>query len=93
MPVRPLAGHSARVGAPEVPSTLRSWMSVVGEIARAVNAAEPLDGVLATVAEQACALIGFEYCAVMLAEPDREHLRVAGSSGLSRRENRSLYRQ
>jgi signal transduction protein with GAF and PtsI domain len=68
-------------------------MSAVGEIARAVNAAEPLDGVLATVAEQACALIGFEYCAVMLAEPDREHLRVAGSSGLSRRENRSLYRQ
>jgi sugar diacid utilization regulator/GAF domain-containing protein len=58
-------------------------MSVVGEIARAANAAEPLDGVLATVAEQACALIGFEYCAVMLAEPDREHLRVAGSSGLS----------
>ncbi|MCW2722090.1 MAG: diguanylate cyclase [Pseudonocardia sp.] len=59
-------------------------MSVVGEIARAVNAAEPLDGVLTRVAEQACALIGFEYCAVMLAEPDQEHLRVAGSSGLSR---------
>jgi sugar diacid utilization regulator len=58
-------------------------MSVVGEIARAVNAAEPLDDVLAKVAEQACSLIGFEYCAVMLAEPDREHLRVAGSWGLS----------
>jgi sugar diacid utilization regulator/GAF domain-containing protein len=72
------------VGAPQVPSSLRSWMSVVGEIARAVNAAEPLDDVLARVAEQACSLIGFEYCAVMLAEPDREHLRVAGSWGLSR---------
>ncbi len=72
------------MGAPQVPSSLRSWMSVVGEIARAVNAAEPLDDVLARVAEQACALIGFEYCAVMLAEPDREHLRVAGSWGLSR---------
>ena len=58
-------------------------MSVVGEIARAVNAAEPLDDVLGTVAEQACSLIGFEYCAVMLAEPDREHLRLAGSWGLS----------
>jgi GAF domain-containing protein len=67
-----------------MPSSLRSWMSVVGEIARAVNAAEPLDDVLARVAEQACSLIGFEYCAVMLAEPDREHLRVAGSWGLSR---------
>jgi len=71
------------MGAAEVPATLRSWMSAVSEIARAVNAAEPLDGVLARVAEQACALIGFEYCAVMLAEPDREHLRVAGSWGLS----------
>lgn len=68
----------------EVPSTLRSWMSAVREISRAVNDAEPLDGVLARVAEQACALIGFEHCAVMLAEPDRAHLRVAGSWGLSR---------
>ncbi len=59
-------------------------MSAVGEISRAVNAAEPLDGVLARVAEHACALIGFECCAVMLAEPDKEHLRVAGSWGLSR---------
>ncbi len=59
-------------------------MSAVGDVTRAVNAAEPLEAVLARVAEQACALIGFEYCAVMLAEPDREHLRVAGSSGLSR---------
>lgn len=59
-------------------------MSAVGEISRAVNAAEPLDGVLARVAEQACVLIGFDQCAVMLAEPDGTHLRVAGSSGLSR---------
>ena len=67
-----------------MPSSLRSWMSMVGEIARAINAAEPLDTLLTRVADQACALIGFEYCAVMLAEPDHEHLRVAGSSGLSR---------
>lgn len=59
-------------------------MSAVGEISRAVNAAEPLDGLLARVAEQACVLIGFDYCAVLLAEPDGAHLRVAGSSGLSR---------
>lgn len=59
-------------------------MSAVGDVTRAVNAAEPLERVLARVAEQACALIGFEYCAVMLAGPDRGHLRVAGSSGLSR---------
>ncbi len=67
-----------------VPSALRSWMSVLGEIVRAVNAAEPLDSLLTRVAEQTCALIGFDYCAVMLAEPDSDQLRVAGSSGLSR---------
>lgn len=71
------------MGVPEVPASLRSWMSAVSEIARAVNAAEPLDVVLTRVAEQACLLIGFEYCAVMLADADREHLQVAGWSGLS----------
>jgi hypothetical protein len=34
------------VAAPEVPASLRSWTFAVGEIAHAVNAAEPLDAVL-----------------------------------------------
>jgi sugar diacid utilization regulator len=58
-------------------------MSAVSEIARAVNAAEPLDAVLARVAARACDLIGFEYCAVMLADADGERLRVEGWRGLS----------
>ena len=66
-----------------MPATLRSWMSAVSEVAHAVNAAEPLAAVLTRVAHQACALIGFEYCAVMLADPDGEHLQVGGSYGLS----------
>lgn len=76
-------GDSDVVSAPEVPPSLRSWMSAVSEIARAVNAAEPLDTLLGRVAEQACALIGFEYCAVMLADADGERLEVAGWSGLT----------
>lgn len=67
----------------EMSASLRSWMSAVSEIARAVNAAEPLEAVLTRVARQACRLIGFEFCAVMLADPARERLRVAGWSGLS----------
>ncbi|MGH7734429.1 MAG: helix-turn-helix domain-containing protein, partial [Gemmatimonadales bacterium] len=59
---------------PEVPASLRSWMSAVSDIARAVNAAEPLEEVLARVAGQACELIGFEFCAVMLADDQRECL-------------------
>jgi GAF domain-containing protein/sugar diacid utilization regulator len=68
---------------PEVPASLRSWMSAVSDIVRAVNAAEPLGNVLARVAAQACELIGFEFCAVMLADEQRECLHIAGCSGLT----------
>src|SRR6516164_2092568 len=68
---------------PEVPASLRSWMSAVSEIVRSVNAAEPLAKVLNRVAEQACELIGFEFCAVMLADERRECLQIAGCSGLT----------
>jgi len=68
---------------PEVPASLRSWMSAVSEIVRSVNAAEPLANVLTRVAEQACELIGFEFCAVMLADERRECLQIAGCSGLT----------
>src|SRR6516165_2755745 len=71
------------MGVPEVPTSLRSWMSAVSEIVRSVNAAEPLGRVLTRVAEQACELIGFEFCAVMLADEHREYLHVAGCSGLT----------
>jgi len=68
---------------PEVPASLRSWMSAVSEIVRSVNAAEPLASVLTRVAGQACELIGFEFCAVMLADERREYLQIAGCSGLT----------
>jgi GAF domain-containing protein/sugar diacid utilization regulator len=71
------------MGMPEVPASLRSWMSAVSEIVRSVNAAEPLEKVLTRVAVQACELIGFEFCAVMLADERRESLHVAGCSGLT----------
>ena len=84
------------MGVPEVPVSLRPWMSAVSEIVRSVNAAEPLEKVLTRVAVQACELIGFEFCAVMLADHSRECLHIAGCSGLTTdylaqvSENRSL---
>jgi GAF domain-containing protein len=71
------------MGVPEVPASLRPWMSAVSEIVRSVNAAEPLGKVLTRVAVQACELIGFEFCAVMLADERREYLHIAGCSGLT----------
>ncbi|MGH3154892.1 MAG: GAF domain-containing protein, partial [Streptosporangiaceae bacterium] len=70
------------MGLLEVPASLRSWMSAVSEIVRAVNAAAPLEDVLTRVAVHACELIGFEFCAVMLADERHERLHIAGCSGL-----------
>src|ERR1700749_4594687 len=71
------------MGVPEVPASLRSWMSAVSEIVRSVNPAEPLAKVLTRVAGHACELIGFEFCAVMRADERRECLQIAGWSGLT----------
>ena len=48
---------------PVVPASLRSWMRAVTELTGAVRSAEPLETLLARVAEQACALIGFDCAA------------------------------
>ncbi|MGH3499923.1 MAG: helix-turn-helix domain-containing protein [Nocardioidaceae bacterium] len=66
-----------------MPPSLRSWMSAVADISRAVNAAEPLGNLLTRVAEQACSLIGFEFCAVMLADERGEQLLARGWHALS----------
>jgi len=58
-------------------------MTAVGEISRAVNAGEPLEVLLTLIAERVCALIGFDHCAVMLADDDQTHLHAVGWSGLS----------
>jgi GAF domain-containing protein len=68
---------------PQVLPSFRRWMGAVSEIARAVNAAQPLGALLTGVAEQACTLIGFDYCAVMLTDDARERVTVAGSCGLT----------
>ncbi len=67
----------------EVSTSLGPWMTAVGEISRAVNAAEPLEALLTLIAERVCDLIGFDHCAVMLADDAQEHLRAVGWSGLS----------
>ena len=71
------------MGVPEVPASLRSWMSAVSEIVRSVNTAEPLASVLDRVAGHACELIGFEFCAVMLDDEGCQYLQIAGCSGLT----------
>ena len=63
--------------------TLRSWMSAVSAVARAVNATYSSDAVLTMVAKRACDLIEFDYCAVMLADESERELSVVGFDGLT----------
>ncbi|WP_033294070.1 helix-turn-helix domain-containing protein [Amycolatopsis jejuensis] len=63
---------------------LRTWMRAVSEISRAVNVAEPLEDILMRVAELARDLIGFDFCAVMLADPAADRLDITGWAGLSK---------
>ncbi|WP_281690264.1 helix-turn-helix domain-containing protein [Pseudonocardia thermophila] len=72
---------------------LSAWMSAVADVVRAVNAAKPLEDLLARIAEQARLLIGFDYCAVMLVDDAATHLAVRGSSGLSRAYVEALNRE
>lgn len=62
---------------------LGAWLTAVADVVRGVNAAEPLDVLLNRIAEQACRLVGFDLCAVMLVDPSGQWLRARGSHGLS----------
>jgi sugar diacid utilization regulator len=62
-------------------TALGKWMRAVVGISRAVTNEQPLEAILTKVAEHARELIGFDFCAVMLADGD--HLEIVGRSGLS----------
>ena len=62
---------------------LGAWLTAVADVVRGVNTAEPLDVLLSRIAEQACRLAGFDFCAVMLVDPSGEWLQARGSHGLS----------
>lgn len=82
-PSGPDTGAGARPPVWAGSASVRPWMAAVSDIARAVTAARPIDVLLTKVAERACALIGFDYCAVMLADDAGERVSIAGWHGLS----------
>lgn len=62
---------------------IRRWMRSVGAITRTVVAATPLHDVLDLIARTASDLMGYEFCGVLLPDPERRKLIIEGSSGLS----------
>jgi hypothetical protein len=67
----------------ETRQLLGAWLTAVADVVRGVNAAEPLDVLLSRIAEQACRLVGFDLCAVMLVDPTGHWLQARGSHGLA----------
>lgn len=77
-----LPPHADRTAPAEPGQGLRRWMAATSELARAVNSATPTTTVLSLIAKRACELIGFDFCAVMLANAGEESLSVEGFHGL-----------
>lgn len=69
--------------APSAASELSAWLDAVGEIARAVNRSLPLGELLDLIAATTCRLTGYDFCAVLLEDPDTESLHIEGAFGLS----------
>ncbi|MEU6591697.1 GAF domain-containing protein [Streptomyces sp. NPDC046881] len=63
---------------------LQRWVDGIAAIASAVNRPASLPELLDLVAETACRLMGYEFCAVFLPDRQRDVLVITGSHGLSR---------
>lgn len=77
------APPSRNVAAASAPLELHTWLDAIAEIARAVNRALPLKDLLDLIAGTTCHLTGYDFCGVLLEDPDRECMVIEGSYGLS----------
>ncbi|MEW5809310.1 MAG: GAF domain-containing protein [Actinomycetota bacterium] len=62
---------------------LELWLGALADIGEAVGGDAPVAAVLDRVAETACTLLGYDFCAVFLPAADRAALTIVGSHGLS----------
>lgn len=62
---------------------LRRWLAAVDAITTAVNSARNLHVILDLVAQHSRQLLGFDFCAVLLPDVERQNLVITGWSGLT----------
>lgn len=60
------------------------WLDALADIGEAVGGDEPVADVLERVTRTACALLGYDFCAVFLPDASGRALTIVGSHGLSR---------
>jgi hypothetical protein len=79
----PLAETDALLAGEPAAAELSSWLDAIAEITRAANRAAPLDELLDLIAGTTARLTGYDFCAVFVADTEREALIIQGSYGLS----------
>lgn len=62
---------------------LEFWLGALADIGEAVGGDEPVAAVLDRVAQTACTLLDYDFCAVFLPDASRTALTIVGSHGLS----------
>ncbi|MEW1819218.1 GAF domain-containing protein [Arthrobacter sp. NPDC080031] len=62
---------------------LQGWLRAVADIGSAVNQGDSLDALLNIIAEAACRLMAYDFCAITLPDPENRALLIQGSHGLS----------
>ncbi|WP_431231718.1 helix-turn-helix domain-containing protein [Mycolicibacterium psychrotolerans] len=62
---------------------LLTWLDALGVLSAAAATDTDVNQVLTLVADTARKLLGFDFCGVLVPDPSRQRLRIAGWSGLS----------
>ncbi len=78
-----MAGMAAPSSAQRPGLELLTWLDALGVLSAAATADADVDQVLSLVADTARTLLGFDFCGVLVPDPPRRRLRIAGWSGLS----------
>jgi len=65
------------------PAELTSWLDAIAEITRATHRDAPLKELLDLIAGATARLTGYDFCAVLVVDPERQALLITGSYGLS----------
>jgi len=81
----PLAETDVLLAAEPAVAELSSWLDAIAEITRAANRAVPLDELLDLIAGTTARLTGYDFCAVFVADTERQALIIGGSYGLSQK--------
>jgi len=75
----PYAATSEQVAGVE----LRSWLDAIAEVTRAATRCPPLGELLDLIAGATARLTGYDFCSILVEDPERQALLIQGSYGLS----------